>query len=286
MEASKKGRKEILRVEYIKVWKPAMRAIALKTQQRKDRAVLTDEHTALCARLKESVDLEEIEMLLEKIEAIEAGIRVASLPLAFAKIAKSEEELFRFQMAADYSDAWTEINSTSGRLLGGFSAFYICQAGAVDSKCNTLMLSKTWTRNHEDPLMPKQGWKCVCCGTGYKTKMGMLVETKILGSDQPLYSLAPCTTHDDKDMHALILQDLLGDKVRTPEDLYKLIPEVLPSEGHFIRKAVQSDFWGGTAFLERGVYKILEMTTLRSMPQWDWEDVYHFFTRDDDCVEC
>jgi hypothetical protein len=287
MVASKKRREEILRVDMLTLWRPAMRAIALKSQQRKERGVLTDEHTELCTRLKSLTNLTEIEMILGKIDAIEEGIRVASLPLAFAKKARSEEELFRFQMAADYADAWCEIKASDGRLLGGFSAFYICQAGGVDSKCNTLMLSKSWTRNHIDPLACKQGWKCVCCGAGYKTKMGMMVETKIIGGELPLYALAPCSSGDDKDMHALILEDLMGDKVRTPEDLYEMIPEVLPSEGRFIRKAVPDDFWGGaTGFVDRGVYKILEMTSLRSMPQWDWEDVYHFFTRDDDCTEC
>ncbi len=185
-------------------------------------------------------------------------------------------------MAADYSDAWTEIKSASGRLLGGFVAFYVCR------ECNTLIVSKTWFRKKDDPLATKQVWKCCCCGANYRTGMGMLVQTMLVGSDQPLYALAPVMNDDVKDLMTITLENEFGNRVKTPEDLYRLIPEVLPVEGRFIRKAVASDYCKWLTPPEYGVYKILEYSVLETCPKWNWANVQHFFSQDDDCssVEC
>ena len=141
--------------------------------------------------------------------------------MAYKDKARSREDLFRYQMAADYSDGWMEVKSSQGNLFGGFSSFYICRAGAVDSQCNSLILNKDWMRMREDIWAPKQKWKCRCCGTRYLTKFGMVVEIGWVAGGSAL-SLAPCTDEDDKDLHALILQDRFRD-VNTAQELYDLI---------------------------------------------------------------
>jgi hypothetical protein len=287
-EASRKGKRTILRNELLIVFKPIMSACITKRRQLKVRGELNAEHTALCERLGASTNLTEIEDLLEQIEKIEDGIKEASQPLGFKSLCKTEEDAFRFMMAASYCDSWSEIRNANGRLLGGFCAFFICRAGGTAHPCNSLIISKIWGRNHEDILACSQSWKCCCCGANYKTRMGMLVQTMLVGSDQPLYALAKIMNDDVKDLKTLTLENALGDKVRTPEDLYRLIPEVLPVEGRFIRKAVASDYCKWLTPPKYGVYKILEYSVLATCPVWDWTDVQRFFSGDDDCstVEC
>ena len=147
------------------------------------------------------------------------------------------------------------------------------------SKCNSLILNKDWVRKHEDMMATKQKWKCRCCGTGYLTKFGMVVEIRWVGGGASL-SLAPCTDDDDKDLHALILQDRFPD-VKTAEELYDLIPTVVPQESAFLRKAIPSDFWGGSAFQEHGVYKLMHYNVLESLPRWNWKEVPNFFSQHD-----
>ena len=172
--------------------------------------------------------------------------------MAYKDKARSREDLFRYQMAADYSDGWMEVKSSQGNLFGGFSSFYICRAGAVDSQCNTLILNKDWMRTREDIWAPKQKWKCRCCGTRYLRKFGMVVEIRWVSGGSSL-SLAPCTDEDDEDWHALILQDRFRD-VNTAQELYDLIPTVVPQKSPFLRKAIVSDFWEPSNFQEHCVY--------------------------------
>ena len=93
-------------------------------------------------------------------------------------------------------------------------------------------------------------------------------------------TLAPCTDQDDKDLHALILQEQFPD-VRSAEELYELIPTVLPQESTFLRKAEPRDFWGGGAATDFGVYKLLNFHILQSLPMWSWKDAANFFTEQD-----
>jgi hypothetical protein len=92
--------------------------------------------------------------------------------------------------------------------------------------------------------------------------------------------LAPCTDQDDKDLHALILQEQFPN-VRSAEELYELIPTVLPQESTFLRKAVPSDFWGGGAPTDFGVYKLLNYHILQGLPVWNWKNAANFFTEQD-----
>ena len=81
-------------------------------------------------------------------------------------------------------------------------------------------------------------------------------------------------------MHAFILQDRFPD-VKTAEELYDLIPTVVPQESAFLRKAIPSDFWGGSAFQEHGVYKLMHYNVLESSSRWNWKDVPALFSQHD-----
>jgi hypothetical protein len=283
LDASKKGKKELLRIDFLQVWKPVMKSIQLKCEQLRARTGTTEAHTALIAKMKASSCPQEIEVMLQELTRLEDVIWEQSQPLAFVKdaagVPRSREEVFRFQMAADYGDCWVETTASDGGLLGGFCSYYICMSN--HGACRTLILSKVWGRRHEDPMAAKQNWKCVCCGTGYKTRMGMLIETRLVGNPTPLYALAPCCTHTEKDLKALILEDRYKGQVLTPEDLYAIIPDCPPTEGAFLRKAVRADFCSWLPFQAEGVYKIQQMERLQATKKWDWNNVYQFFNGQD-----
>ena len=60
-------------------------------------------------------------------------------------------------------------------------AWYVCMMdgnGQWDP-CGTIMPAKHWLRRFDDVGSSKQRWYCVCCGTRFKTKFGMLVEIHI-----------------------------------------------------------------------------------------------------------
>ena len=135
-----------------------------------------------------------------------------------------------------------------------------------------------WARKHEDILDPGQKRHCLYCGAGYKTKFGMVVEIRRVGGGASL-SLAPCTDDDDKDLHAMILQEQYPG-VKSAEELYELIPTVIPQESAFLRKAVPADFLGGT-YTDFGVYKLLNVAVLKGLPAWNWKDVPNFFSAND-----
>jgi hypothetical protein len=267
-DSSKAQKRVIMRRQVVDIFRPAAKAVILKQAQMVERAEHGALHKQLCEELKAERDLAKIEILLEKIDDAEDSFVAACQPLAFSDRAKSRDELFRWQMAADYADGWTEVKSSSGRLIGGFSAFYICRAGPADGKCNTFILNKEWARRHTDILATGQRWKCRCCGAKYWTKFGMVVEVRLVGGGASL-SLAPCTDGDDKDFHALILQDL-----------HDLIPTVVPQESAFLRKAVAADFWNGEA-TGFGVYKLINFDILWSLPKWDWKNIANFCSESD-----
>jgi hypothetical protein len=289
--ASKKGKRLILRMDWLQLWKPVMKNVQLKCEQLRSRTGLTEEHTRLIAALKASSSVPEIELMLQKLTELEDQIAEKMEPLAFKVVngvTQTREQQFRWQMAADYGDCWVETQNTNGTLLGGFCSYYICMSN--HGQCATLILSKVWTRKHEDPLASKQNWKCVCCGTNYKTRMGMLIETRLLGNPVPVYALAPCCTHDEKDLKSLILQDKYAGQVLTPEDLYNIIPDHAPTEGPFLRKATKAEFAYWVPFKPEGVYKIMNVEALQKAKRWNWNNVYHFFNGVDvvdmNLVEC
>jgi hypothetical protein len=277
-DSSKAQKRVIMRRQVVDIFRPSAKAIILKQAQMIERAEHGALHKQLCEELKAERDLAKIEILLEKIDDAENSFVAACQPLAFADRAKSRDELFRWQMEADYADGWTEVKSSSGRLIGGFSAFYICRAGPADGKCNTLILNKEWARRHTDILATGQRWKCRCCGAKYWTKFGMVVDVRLVGGGASL-SLAPCTDGDDKDLHALILQDQFP-QAQTPDELYDFIPTVVPQESAFLRKAVAADFWNGEA-TGFGVYKLINFDNFLSLPNWDWKIVANFFGESD-----
>ena len=293
----KKGEiRQLTRQTLLEVFRPAMKAILIKRKQLRERAKLTAEHLLLCEELARCTDLDKCEEMINQIELLDEQIMDKSMPLAFADKSKDLEEQFRWQMAADYSDAWTEIRDNKGKLIGGFSAFYICEWTPDKGKtpdegkteeCHTLILSKVWGRKHEDPLKSKQKWYCKICGTKYKTYYGMLVEIREVGTNDVCHALANCTDDDDRGTKALILEERYGQEAKTPEDLYRLVPTIEPTLGQCLRKAVPQDFWRAPhyPYSDFGVYKLQSLEVLKSAKRWNWKDMSHFF-QNDEVEEC
>ena len=140
-----------------------------------------DSHVALCEKLKREGNQSNTKRLVMEIDEAEKNFMSLCEPLAFGDKARNRKELFRFMSAADYSDGWMEVKTSKGRLVGGFSSFYICRAGHEFSKCNSLILNKDWVREPQDMMASRQKRKCCCCGTGYLREFGMVVEIRWVG---------------------------------------------------------------------------------------------------------
>ena len=105
------------RCRWLEIWQPAAKAIMLKQAQLHQRAGHCDRFKMLCQRTKVLTDLSKVEALDEEINDAEDAIDKHCDPIAFADRAKDTEELFRYQMAADYADRWPEVKCGSGRVL-------------------------------------------------------------------------------------------------------------------------------------------------------------------------
>ena len=273
---SLKSRKRVIvQKQVTEVFRPAARAIMLKQAQMLQQPVWPLSHKQLCDELQAERDLAKIEILLEKIDdakdSVNPMLREQSfswqLPAEYGSV-KLREESFILQSAKDYGKHWVEVRSFSGRLLGGYSVFYICRAGSADLKCNTLMLSKAWQPRHGSLR-----WKCMCCGARYNSKFGMVVEVRLVHGSASL-SVIPDSNDDSFEFRARFFGGL---PALTPEELYDLIPTILPQERTCLRKAVAADLWPGQDKCS-GVYKLNNEEVLLSLPMWTWVHVRSFYS--------
>ena len=276
----KSRKRVIVQKQVTEVFRPAARAIMLKQAQMLQHPVwwrLT--HKQLCDEFQAERDLAKIEMLLEKIDDAKESVHPIlreqefswQLPREFASV-RLREESFILQSAKDYGKHWVEVRSSSGRLLGGYSVFYICRAGSADLKCNTLMLREAWQPRHGSRLR----WKCMCCGARYNSKFGMVVEVRLVHGSASL-SVIPDYNDDIFYKRARFFGGLLA---QTPEELYDLIPTILPQERTCLRKAVAADFWPGQDTCS-GVYKLNNEEVFLSLPIWTWVHVCSFYSESD-----
>ena len=278
-DSLKSRKRVIVQKQVTEVFRPAARAIMLKQAQMLQQPVWPLSHKQLCDELQAERDLAKIEILLEKIDdakdSVNPMLRSKSfswqLPAEYGSV-KLREESFILQSAKDYGKHWVEVRSSSGRLLGGYSVFYICRAGSADLKCNTLMLREAWQPRHGSRLR----WKCMCCGARYNSKFGMVVEVRLVHGSASL-SVIPDSNDDSFDFRARFFGGLLA---QTPEELYDLIPTILPQERTCLRKAVAADFWPGQDKCS-GVYKLNNEEVLLSLPTWTWVHVRSFYSESD-----
>jgi hypothetical protein len=281
-DSSKSRKRVIVQNQITEIFRPAAMAIMLKQAQMLQQPEWHSLHKQLCDELQAESDLAKIEILLEKIDdakdSVNAMLREQSfswqLPAEYGR-AKLREESFSLQIAKEYGNHWVEVRSSSGRLLGGYSVFHICRAGSADWKCNMLMLSKAWQPGHGSAGRGLR-WKCMCCGARYNSKFGMVVEVRLVHGSASL-SVTPSSNSDSFDFRARFFGGLLA---RTPEELYDLIPTILPQERTCLRKAVAADFWPGQDTCS-GVYKLIKEEILELLPMWKWADVCCFYTESD-----
>ena len=116
-----------------------------------------------------------------------------------------------------------------------FNVFYICQCnqGAGWGNCNTLIQSKLWGRLHDDPMATGQRWYCRNCGGRYFTKFGVLIEWKLQGVAH--YLLGELPPDHLWDVKGMIIEARFGDNCGSPEELFKLIPDLVPASETYFR---------------------------------------------------
>jgi hypothetical protein len=122
-------------------------------------------------------------------------------PLSFKFCSKEVQD--RYQLAVDYADLFVNIAKSSGEVVASMAAYYLCRCkNGTETPCNSIILSKEWTRKHQDdPLKKGQCWYCNICGTQFRSSFGMLIE--IFSEEETYYMRAPVKPFDVLDLVGL-----------------------------------------------------------------------------------
>jgi hypothetical protein len=166
---------------------------------------------------------------------------------------------------AQYHDERTMSESGSR-----MRAWYVCMMdgnGQWDP-CGTIMPAKQWLRN--------RGGYCVCCGTRFKIKFGMLVEIHITSpAPTSIFMRSEISNQDDDDVRAMYLEHTL--KPKDHKDLWQKIPDFKPQElGDILRPCRESEFQKHEGFDKALIYKFISPTGLNDVPKWDWDSIFTF----------
>ena len=261
-----KGERRELTVDYMKeVMSPLVRFIRIKTKMLRQRSLLLEEHSALIVRMRDAQQLRDVLGLIPKLDAIEQEVDRASEPVAFRG---RGNEQWAFCLAADYADEWCVVRRPDGSIQCAFRSYHSCRskAGEPDGCCGTVIASKAWSRKLLVPWATGQRWYCNCCGTAYRTTMGMLTEVHTSSGD--IYWIVSSYPGEMNDVKWMAIEQQHGD-ARTPEELYNRIPTMIPYMGDgFLRPAVPADAWAGAVHHNHtlsGVYKIVDIPLFRAM---------------------
>jgi hypothetical protein len=166
--------------------------------------------------IKKLENHEDIIQSRTKLEALEDMLRAAEKPRSSASFAPDIQA--RFQRAVDYADMFVYLKNSDDVIVAAMAAYYLCRSThGADEHCNTIILSKTWTRKYEeDPLHKGQCWYCNICGKRFHSNFGMLIE--IFGEGKTIYLRASVKLFDVIDLAGLKFEAEL--KPETPEALY------------------------------------------------------------------
>jgi hypothetical protein len=173
---------------------------------------------------------------------------------------------------AQYHDEWTMSKSGSR-----MRAWYVCMMdgnGQWDP-CGTIMPAKHWHRRFEDVGSSKQRWYCVCCGTRYQTKYGMLVEIHITSPEPTsVFMLSEISNQDVDDVRGMYLEHKL--KPTDHKDLWEKIPDFTPMEpGDIMRPCREHEFAEREGFEKDLIYKFHNPAGVKDeVPRWDWDQIF------------
>ena len=154
-------------------------------------------------------------------------------------------------------------------------AWYVCMMdgnGQWDP-CGTIMPAKHWLRRFDDVGSSKQRWYCVCCGTRFKTKFGMLVEIHITSpAPTSIFMRSEISNLDVDDVRAMYLYlEYLDHK-----DLWQKIPNFIPREpGDIMRPCKESEFAEREGFEKSLIYKFNNPAGVKDdVPMWNWDEIF------------
>jgi hypothetical protein len=232
-----------------------------------------NKYQVLMAKIKEFTTSDEIKPYLKELEALEETIMEDDKPLSFKSYSKEVQE--RYHLAVDYADLFVDVTKTNGDVVASLAAYYLCRCThGTETPCNTIILSKEWTRRYHETALKKKGqcWYCNICGTQFRSSFGMLIE--IFCADETYYMRAPVKPFDVIDLVALKLEETLDGK--SPEELYDSLPPQKMRETNKVRKAGVCDFWRkGVDKNMEGVYKVDE-EFYKCLTPWGWFDIVTF----------
>ena len=172
---------------------------------------------------------------------------------------------------AQYHDEWTMSKSGSR-----MRAWYVCMSDGNGQwePCGTIMPAKHWHRRFDDVGSSKQRWYCVCCGTRFQPKYGMLVEIHITSPEPTsVFMLSEISNQDVDDVRAMHLERTL--KPTDHQDLWQKIPDFKPmAPGDIMRPCKESEFHKREGFDKSLIHKFNNPAGLKDVPMWDWDRIF------------
>ena len=127
------------------------------------------------------------------------------------------------------------------------------------------------TRRFADVGATHQRWYCVCCGTRFRTKFGMLVEVHIRHAST--FMLAEVTDKDVEDIRAMYLE-----KKWEPKDhlhLWELIPDFQPIDPEGVLRPLKPDEKVVAKDVDRStIKKFVNANAIKSIPKWEWDQIF------------
>ena len=185
-----------------------------------------EQHAELLKRLRETTQPEEIKLLVDQIDEINT--------------AEPEYEGFKAE-GEKQGDLWfvstyqDEVAAVEG---ASFRFYFVCDAGGVDNKCQTVITSKGWRRKHEvDGWVKGQRYYCITCGAGYNQNWGCLVQLKLPKDPMVYYMRAQIPDDDTLDLMAMRAEKYYFKKGMTNKQLWDALPEMQPEGTSFLRAA-------------------------------------------------
>ena len=141
---------------------PLVQHLTQKALALSRRSELLETHSTLVEQLRLCTDSAQSKALIEQIHDISDDIGGTEKPIAFAtrvteqmphvEAESQEVQQWKYMLAAQYGDLWSEVLDKEGRRVGAFMTYYVCLAGGKSHTCGAVMDSKTWGRKHDDPI--------------------------------------------------------------------------------------------------------------------------------------
>ena len=223
---SNKEVKRLARSSFSRLVGPVAEILKMKVLQMAGVDELIERHSDLLRRLGEQIRLRAnadiTDGLLVDLAILEAEIKLASAPTAFAKHGETVQA--EFQGASTFSDEWFSFEEGSVTLY--LRSWYICHCGAAIS-------SKVWQRRLATPWAKKQRYYCICCGRVYRHSFGQVVECKVTAASEPSFALAAVPPQPLEDVRATGFELKLNPA--SPTDLYNALQMYKPSQGTVFR---------------------------------------------------